>query len=189
MFWEYPEEWDDYLWRAGPDKQIPQAKAKAQELLSRPGALELVSKPPEPVPLPQTQGPLFSILPPELRTWIFELVVTREDRILLPSLKASDATRNEAYPPALARVSRLVRRETLPLSFRCNHFFFDTICTSKAYCSNHSTIATDRLLLKWLAPMAPHLPLLHHITIQIPRYEDAFPMPTYSELSDNHPPP
>lgn len=175
--YEYPEAWDDYTWRDTPDKPIPQARANVQRLLNRPGALEPVPKPPEPVPLPQTRSPLFSVLPPELRTWIFELVLTRDDTIMLPS----DTSRDKAYPSSITQVSRLVPRETLPLFFKSNHFLFDTVCSSRALGNNLSKNRADRQLLKWLTPMGPHLPLLHHITIQVPRREDTFPKWDYPE--------
>lgn len=34
--------------------------------------------------LPQIQNPLFSVLPPKLRTRVFELAVTHEDGIEVP---------------------------------------------------------------------------------------------------------
>jgi len=78
-----PSAWNHSSWRDPPDSPLPTAVAKALVLLSRPGALTPIPAPPEPPTppaLPQRQSPLFSVLPPEIRSQIFELVVTLPTR-------------------------------------------------------------------------------------------------------------
>lgn len=101
-----------------PNPPLLKAATKVRALLDLPDALKPLPTPTPPVPLSQAQSPLFSTLSPELRSLIFEFVVTREDEIRLPQ----DAFCEKAYAPSITRVSRLVRRETLPMFFACNRF-------------------------------------------------------------------
>lgn len=66
-------------------------------------------------------------LPAELRTYIFELAVTSEEPLATFHLdKYQNDTRQEAVQPALTRVSRQLRSESLLLFYACNTFILHT---------------------------------------------------------------
>ena len=78
-----PSAWGHANWRDPPDAPLPTAVAKAHALLSRPGSLTPIPaplKPPAPPALLQRHSPLFSVIPAEIRTQIFELVLTLPTR-------------------------------------------------------------------------------------------------------------
>ena len=94
-----------------------------REWFTRPDALKTPETPPRPLspnPLSQPQSPLYSVLPTEIREYIFKLVVTsypegEDDRYHYPNTT-----------PAITSVCRLVRQEMLRLFFKHNHFAFPT---------------------------------------------------------------
>ena len=163
-----PSAWNGASWRDSPDAPLPTAKAKAHVLLSRPGALEPVPAPPKPSPpvaLPQSQSPLFSVIPPEIRTRIFEFAVTLPTPDGKARVKRSCCIRHvgthvDMAIPAIAAVSRLVRREALPLFFRLNNF---TFAPYSGQDMSKSQVG------KWIAAMSSHLPSMHRLTFEVQR--------------------
>jgi hypothetical protein len=158
-------------WRDPLDAPLPTAIAKAQILLGRPGALAPIPAPPgpsTPAALLQEQSPLFSIVPPEIRTRIFEFAVT------LPTHDGKtrvqrNCSLNHAKEhvgiqiPAIAAVSRLVRREALPLFFKVNNFTFAPL----TYFIGQKMSEGDGG--KWLAAMRSYLPSVHQLTFEVRR--------------------
>jgi hypothetical protein len=165
-----PSAWGHASWRDPPDAPLPTAVAKAHALLSRPGALAPIPappKPPAPPALLQRQSPLFSVIPPEIRTQIFELALTLPTRNGKAQITCGCGAHardplNIAIP-AIAAVSRLVRREALPLFFRLNNFTFVPLTESIGQKMSQSGVG------KWLAAMHSHLPSLHQLTFEVRR--------------------
>jgi hypothetical protein len=148
---KFPEDWD---WNYGePNGSLQTTARKVQEWFTRPDALKAPApeeppRPSSPTPAPQLQSPLYSVLPVEIREYIFKLVVTSYPE---------DDYNDYHYPattPAITSVSRLVRRELLQSFLKHNHFAFPTSFDS-------TTIDNP---LKWLYGMRPHLPKIHQIT-------------------------
>ncbi|KAM0704725.1 hypothetical protein Q7P35_007511 [Cladosporium inversicolor] len=163
-----PGAWNHSSWRDSPDAPLPRAVAVAHVLLSQPGALAPVPAPPEPPiapALPQTQSPLFSILPPEIRTGIFGLAVTHDGkaRVQRACCAGHGGGHVDIAIPALAAVSRLVRKETLTLFFRLNNFTLAPLPDSRGQKISKSGLG------KWLAAMRSHLPSLHQLTFEVQR--------------------
>lgn len=166
-----PSAWNHSSWRDPPDSPLPTAVAKALVLLSRPGALTPIPAPPEPPTppaLPQRQSPLFSVLPPEIRSQIFELVVTLPTRKNKARVQCACCSRhagdhNDIVVPALAAVSRRVRREALPLFFRLNNFTFPPLPDYNGRKMSKSDMG------RWLAAMRFHLSSIHQLTFEVRR--------------------
>jgi hypothetical protein len=133
-----------------PEGTLQTTARQVQEWFTRPDALkapEAPPRPPSPTPMPQPQSPLYSILPTEIREYIFKLVVTSypEDDYYFPNTT-----------PAITSVCRLVRQEMLHLFFKHNHFTFAT--------TNQSNQIAVEDPIKWLYGMRQHLPKIHQIT-------------------------
>lgn len=101
------------MWRPTSGNPMTKVFDKARVLLNRSDALTVVPRPSMPIALPQTQSPLFSALPPELRNRIFELVVTLDSFGKVPVEVGEDQeydpdARRKATPPAITRTSLLV---------------------------------------------------------------------------------
>ena len=161
-----PSAWNYASWRDPPDAPLPRAVAKAHVLLSRPGALAPIPAPPEPpMPpaLPQNQSPLFSVLPPEIRSQIFELAVTLPMENGKVQVHCGCGDHVQIAMPAIAAVSRLVRREVLPLFFRINNFSFAPLPDYIGQKISESGMG------KWLAAMRSHLPSMHQLTFEVRR--------------------
>lgn len=142
--------------------------AVAHVLLSQPGALAPVPAPPKrptPPALPQTQSPLFSVIPTEIRTRIFGLAVTLDDKARVQRACCADhgGEHVDIAVPALAAVSRLVRRETLPLFFRLNNLTFAPLPDFRGQKMSKSGLG------KWLAAIRSHLPSMHQLTFEVQR--------------------
>jgi hypothetical protein len=143
---KFPEDWD---WNYGePNGSLQTTARKVQEWFTRPDALKAPEEPPRPAsptPAPQLQSPLYSVLPVEIREFIFKLAVT------------SDQEGKYHHPtttPAITSVCRLVRKEMLQSFFKHNHFAFPTDFSG----------TTIHEPVKWLYGMRPHLPKIHQIT-------------------------
>jgi hypothetical protein len=115
---EYPKDWySDY---SELDGSLQTTAREMQEWFTRPDALKAPEAPPRPAsptPVPQLQSPLYSVIPTEIREYIFKLVVT------------SHPEGNYHYPittPAITSVSRLMRQDLLQSFFKHNHFAFPT---------------------------------------------------------------
>ena len=161
-----PSAWNYASWRDPPDAPLPTAVTKALVLLSRHDALAPIpapSEPPTPPALPQTQSPLFSVLPPEIRSQIFELAVTLPTQNGKAQVHCSCGDHIQIAMPAIAAVSRLVRREVLPLFFRINNFTFAPLrnCTGQKISKSGTG--------KWLAAMCSYLPSMHQLTFEVRR--------------------
>ncbi|KXT18894.1 hypothetical protein AC579_3522 [Pseudocercospora musae] len=96
-----------------------------------------------------------SALPAEIRNAIYEYVVTTEQAVTF----RLDAFQQEYYAPAvqpaLTRVSRKVRAESLPLYYECNEFVLHT----------ESPKAEDAW--KWLRSNHMYLPIMRRLTLWI----------------------
>lgn len=166
-----PSMWGSANWRDPPDAPLPTAVIKAHVLLARPGALGPIPAPPRPLTpttLSQNQSPLFSVIPPEIRTRIFEFAVTLPTPHGKARVQGSCCVRHagghvDMAIPALAAVSRLVRREALGLFFRLNNFTFAPLTNSIG-----QQISKD-YVGKWLAAMHCHLPRMHQLTFEVRR--------------------
>lgn len=166
-----PGAWNSASWRDPPDTPLPTAIAKAQALLSRPGALAPIPappRPPTPTALPQNQSPLFSAIPPEIRTRIFELAVTLPTQNGKARIEQGCCVRHarefvDFTIPAITAVSRLIRIEALPLFFRLNNFTFDPLTDSIGQTISKGAVG------KWLAAMASHLTKMHQLTFELRR--------------------
>jgi hypothetical protein len=114
------------------------------------------------------QSPLFSVLPPEIRTRIFEFALTLPTRNGKARVKRACCTRHagdivDIAIPALAAVSRLVRREALPLFFKVNNFTFAPSTDSIGQKISKGDAG------KWLFAMRSHLSSLHQLTFEVRR--------------------
>jgi hypothetical protein len=140
-------------WRwdyAEPEGTLQTTTRSVREWFTRPDALkapEALLRPPSPTPLPQLRSPLYSILPTEIREYIFKLVVTSypEDEYHYPNIT-----------PAITSVCRLTRQKMLQLFFKHNHFAFPT--------QKQFTEIAIKDPIKWLYAMRPHLQKIHQIT-------------------------
>lgn len=95
-------------------------------------------------------------LPPEIREHIFTFAVTSEKPIVTFRLDTfQQDSYEEASQPTITRVSRQVRRETLPLFYECNEFIIHTEGqkAEDAYC--------------WLHYNQPHLPKLARFALWV----------------------
>lgn len=160
-----PSAWGAADWRDPPDAPLPTAVARAHVLLSWPGALAPIPAspaPPAPTALLQSQSLLFSVIPPEIRTRIFELAVAYNGkaRVQRRCCARHAAEHANIAIPAIAAVSRLVRRETLPLFFKVNDFTFAPLTDSIG-----QTMSKDAMG-QWLNAMRPHLPSMHQLTFE-----------------------
>jgi hypothetical protein len=147
-----PKDW--YWDYEKPDRSLQTTARQVQEWFTRPDALKppaAPSHPPSPTPMLQLQSPLYSVLPTEIREYIFELVVSSN-----PEGEHHDPN----TIPAVAAVSRLVRQETLQLFFKHNHFAFPTDFGQK----------TIEAPVKCLHAMRPHLPKIHQMTFFVAYY-------------------
>lgn len=121
--------------------------------------------------LSQTQSPLYSKVPPELRTRIFELAValpTKDGKVGIEKcacsrLDCDNHFLHDIAPPAITNVSRLVRRETLPLFFECNNFTFPPPTTSVGQSQMNGPIG------RWLTTFRSRLITVHQLTFQVAR--------------------
>lgn len=149
------------------------AIAKAHVLLNRPGALAPIPTPPAsplPTALPQDQSPLYSIIPPEIRTRIFEFAVA------LPTYNGKawvEGGRRVRHAgefahitiPAITGLSRVVRREALPLFLQLNNFTFAPLT------DNTGEEVSKSVVGKWLTAMSSHLPSMHQLTFEVKRLD------------------
>ena len=126
---KWPRKWKN---GAGlPNGSLAETIDIVRQLLARPDALKRLPPPLVIIGSRQNQSPLFTKLPPELRTRIFELALTREDSIAVPTGVGSSrlAIREQArkaMPPTITQTCRLARSEALPIFFRLNEFLLDT---------------------------------------------------------------
>jgi hypothetical protein len=170
-----PSVWNSASWTDDENAPLPTAVARANVLLSRPGALAPIPAPPEPPtppPLSQMQSPLFSVLPPEIRTRIFEFALRLPTRNGKVRVQHSCCTRHagdvvNTTIPALAAVSRLVRREALPLFFKVNNFTFAPPTDSIGQKISEGDAG------KWLLAMRSHLSSLYRLTFEVWRRDKA----------------
>lgn len=153
-----------------PNGSLVETIPLVRELLNRPDALKRLSPPtPAPITNTQSQSPLLARLPPELRNRIFELVLTREDSIVVPAGRskwdpaAKEQTRKE-MPPPITRACRLARSETLPMFFGLNNFTLNT--------NRMNTPATPYgVAEEWIYTMRPHLKEMHSLTFVLASWE------------------
>lgn len=146
----------------------------AHDLLNRTDALTPVISPPSlhaPTALPQTQSPLFSIIPPEIRNRIFEFAVTlpaKDCKVGLGKctcslLNCDNPFFHDTAPPAITSVCRRARRESLLLFFKCNNFTFPPPTTSIGQSQMNGPIG------KWLSTFRSHLTDLYELTFRVAR--------------------
>lgn len=103
----------------------------------------------------QNQSPLLE-LPAELREAIFELAVVSEKPIVTFKLdQYQKDSYQEARQPAITRVSRQVRSESLPIYYDCNNFVI------------HTEGAKSDDASRWLMCNEKHLNALRHLTFWI----------------------
>lgn len=165
---KWPRKW--FNGASLPNGSLAETIPLVRELLNRPDALKrLPPTTPAPITNAQTQSPLFSKLPPELRNRIFELALTREDSIKVPAGRskldpaAKEDTRKE-MPPPITRACRLARSETLPMFFRLNNFTLDT--------NRMNNDATPYgMTEEWIYTMRPHLKGMHSLTFVLASWE------------------
>jgi hypothetical protein len=157
---KWPRKW--YNGASLPNGSLVEAITIVRELLNHPDALKRLPPPtPAPITNGQTQSPLFSKIPPEIRNWIFELVLIREDTIDIPvdrvwGSKQRPATKEEirkSLPPPITQVCRQIRKETLPMFIGLNDFLFNT-----NYMDANGTPE------KWLNIMRPHLSSMNSLS-------------------------
>lgn len=95
-------------------------------------------------------------LPPELRDAIYEFALTAEKTVVTYRLDAYERdTYDHAVQPALTRVNRQVRDETLPIYYGCNDFILHT--ESGRYSHVH----------RWLLCNEPHLLKLKRVSLWV----------------------
>ena len=95
-------------------------------------------------------------LPPELRDMIFTFALTSSKPIVSFRLdEYQKQSYQEVIQPPLTKVSRQIRRETLPIFFSCNSIILHT----------ESTKSRDSQ--RWLQCIEHHIPLLHRISIWV----------------------
>lgn len=95
-------------------------------------------------------------LPPELRDSIFEFALASEKTLVTFRLDSYQRdSLQEAIQPALTRVSRQVRQETLPIWFGNNAFVL------------HTEDAKARDAHGWLTSNERHIPKLKHLSLWV----------------------
>ncbi|KAK0310598.1 hypothetical protein LTR01_003752 [Friedmanniomyces endolithicus] len=97
-------------------------------------------------------------LPPELRILIFECALTSDKTVVTFRLDDYQrASLQEAVQPALSRVSRQLRLETLPVWFGCNILIL------------HTEDAKGRDSIRWLAYNKLHLAKIKRVSVWVRR--------------------
>ncbi|KAK0945445.1 hypothetical protein LTR29_003050 [Friedmanniomyces endolithicus] len=97
-------------------------------------------------------------LPPELRILIFEYALTSDKTVVTFRLDDYQrASLQEAVQPALSRVSRQLRLETLPVWFGCNILIL------------HTEDAKGRDSIRWLAYNKLHLAKIKRVSVWVRR--------------------
>ncbi|KAK0258746.1 hypothetical protein B0A54_15292 [Friedmanniomyces endolithicus] len=107
---------------------------------------------------PKTKRCRLFELPPELRIAIFEYALTSDKTVV--TFRLDDYQRDslqEAVQPALTRVNRQVRLETLPVWYGCNILIL------------HTEGAKGRDSIRWLAYNEVHLAKLKRISVWVRR--------------------
>ncbi|EMC98996.1 hypothetical protein BAUCODRAFT_31267 [Baudoinia panamericana UAMH 10762] len=111
--------------------------------------------PSQDAPLSKTHCLLLG-LPTELRDLIYEYALTSDKTVVTFRLDAYQReSYNQATQPALTRVSRRVRRETLPIFYGRNSYVL------------HTEGNKCRDACSWLACNVQHLPKLRHVSFWI----------------------
>lgn len=181
----FPRAWNAASLRDNSDAPLPTAIAKAQVLLNRPGALAPIPASPThttPTTVPQDQSPLFSVIPPEIRTRIFEFAVTlptHDSKVRVTRRRSvyHAGGRVDIVIPTITAVSRLARRETLHLFFKLHNFTFGPFTDSVS----PTTLLDD--VSKWLSLISSHLPLMHQLTFEVQRRDKLVAWDTTDILS------
>jgi len=160
---KWPRKWLDGAGLAnGP---LAWAIATVRQLLDRPDALKRL---PPPTPAlgtnMQTQSPLFSKIPPEIRSRIFELALVREDLIQVPvdrtqetwpwwRERAPKEDLRKSMPPSITQTCHLIRKETIPIFMGLNEICFDL-----------NRMDEHEAPEKWVNTMRPHLSSIKCLT-------------------------